>query len=183
MRKVIHWELYKKFKFDHTNKCYMHNLESILENDTHKLHGDFDIQTNHLISARRLDILIINQKKKKKRENLKIGLWCPGWPLSKIERKWKKDKYLDLARELMKLWNMKVTFRPIVIGALGTVTKGLIKRLEDLEIRGWVETFQTTALLRSTRILRRVLDTWRDLLSPKLRWKTIGSCWWEKLKE
>ena len=42
----------------------------------------------------------------------------------------------------------------IVIGALGTITKGLIKGLEDLEIRGQVETIQTTALLRSARILR-----------------------------
>ena len=44
--------------------------------------------------------------------------------------------YLDLARELKKKWNMKVTVIPIVIAALGTVTEGLIKRQEDLEIRG-----------------------------------------------
>ena len=35
----------------------------------------------------------------------------------------KKDKYLDLARELKKLWNMKVTIVPIVIGSLGTILK------------------------------------------------------------
>ena len=35
--KVIHWELSKKLKFDHMNKCYMHNPESVLENETHKL--------------------------------------------------------------------------------------------------------------------------------------------------
>ena len=46
---------------------------------------------------------------------------------------------------------MKVTIIPIVIGAFGTVTKGLLKELEDLEVR--VETIQTTALLRSARIL------------------------------
>ena len=40
----------------------------------------------------------------------------------------KKDKYLDLARELKKLWNMQVTIIPIVIGVYGTVTKGLLKR-------------------------------------------------------
>ena len=45
----------------------------------------------------------------------------------------KKDKYLDLARELKKLWNTKVTIMPIVIGALGTITKGLLKGLEDLD--------------------------------------------------
>ena len=39
------------------------------------------------------------------------------------------DKYLELARELKKLLNIKVTIIPIVIGALGTVTKGLLQRL------------------------------------------------------
>ena len=63
----------------------------------------------------------------------------------------KRDKYLDLARELKNLWNMKVTIIPIIIGALGTVTKGLVQGQEDLEITGRVETVQTTALLRSAR--------------------------------
>ena len=62
----------------------------------------------------------------------------------------KKNKYLDLAIELKKLWNMKVTIVPNVIGALGTIFKGLLKGLEDLEVGGRVETIQTTALLRTT---------------------------------
>ena len=48
---------------------------------------------------------------------------------------------------------MKVTIIPIVIGAFGTVSKGLLKGLGDLEVGGRVETIQTTALLRTTRIL------------------------------
>ena len=40
----------------------------------------------------------------------------------KLKESEKKDKYLDLAREFKKLWNMKVTIVPIVIGALGTET-------------------------------------------------------------
>ena len=71
----------------------------------------------------------------------------------------KKDKYIDLTRELKKQWNMKVAIVPIVIGALGTVTKGLLKDLEDLEVGGRVETIQMTELLRTARILRRVLET------------------------
>ena len=54
---------------------------------------------------------------------------------------------------------MKGTIIPIVIGAFGTVTKGLSKGLKDLEVGGRVETIQTTALLRTARILRRVLET------------------------
>ena len=61
----------------------------------------------------------------------------------------KKNKYLDLARELKKLWNMKVTIVLIVIGAIGTITKRLLKGLEDLEVGGRVGTIQTTALLRT----------------------------------
>ena len=83
----------------------------------------------------------------------------------------KKDKYLDLARELRKLWNMQVAIMPIVIGAFETVTKELLKGLEDLEVGGRVETIQTTTSLRTARILRRVLETWGDLQSLKLQWK------------
>ena len=67
-----------------------------------------------------------------------------------------------------------MTIIPIVIGAFGTVSKGLWKELEDLEVGGRVETIQTTALLRTGRILSRVLETWRGLLSLKLQWKTIS---------
>ena len=79
---------------------------------------------------------------------------------------------------------MKVTIVPIVIGALGTVTKGLLKGLEDLEVGGRVETIQTTALLRTARILRRVLETWGDVLSLKLQWKNHQlKLMWKTLKE
>ena len=68
-----------------------------------------------------------------------------------------RNKYLDLARELKNLLNMKVTVMPFVIGTFGTVTKGLLKGREDIEIRGREETIQTTALLRSARTQRSVL--------------------------
>ena len=54
---------------------------------------------------------------------------------------------------------MKVTIISIVIGVFGTVTKGLLKGLGELEVGGRMETIQTTALLRTARILRRILET------------------------
>ena len=77
----------------------------------------------------------------------------------KLKESEKKDKYLDLARELKKLLNMKLTIIPIVISAFGTVTKGLLKGLGELEVGGRIETIQTITLLRTARILRRVLET------------------------
>ena len=72
----------------------------------------------------------------------------------KVKESEKKDKYLDLAWELKTVAGIQ-----IVIGALSIVTKELVHGLEDLEIRGRVQSIQTTALLRMARILRRVLDT------------------------
>ena len=101
-----------------------------------------------------------NKKKKEKKRTCRIVyLAVPADQRVKLNESEKKDKYLDLAWELKKLWNMKVMVIPIVIGALCTVTKGLFKGLGDLEIRGRVETIQATRLLRTARILRSVLET------------------------
>ena len=42
---------------------------------------------------------------------------------------------------------MKVTFIPIVIGALGTLIEGLIKWLEDFEIRGRVKDYPNYCII------------------------------------
>ena len=54
---------------------------------------------------------------------------------------------------------MWTTVIPILVGALGMVQKSLVKELGESEIGGQADTNQTTALLRSARILRRVLET------------------------
>ena len=150
----------------------MHNPTPVLENNAHKLLGDFDIHTDHLISARRPDRVIIH---KKKRTCKIVDFAVPADHRIKLKECEKKDKYPDLTRKLRKnLWYMQVKIIPIVIGVFGTVTKGLLKGLEELEVGGRVETIQTTTLLRTARILRRVLETWGDLLSLRLQWKTIS---------
>ena len=123
----------------------MHNPVPILENDTHKILWDSDIYTDHQISARRPDLIIISKKK--------VEIAVPTDPRIKLKEREKKNKYLDLARELKNLWNMKVTIIPIRIGAFGTVNKGLLKGLDDLEVGRRGEIIQTTELLRTARIL------------------------------
>ena len=73
----------------------------------------------------------------------------------------KKGNYHDFARDLKKLWNMKMIIVPIVIGAFGTVTKGLLKGVEDL----W---------LRRPSKLQNTEKSPGDLLPLKLQWETIS---------
>ena len=65
-----------------------------------RLLWDFEIQTNHLISARPPDLVIICQKKKENLPN--CGLCCPADLRVKLKGREKKDKYLDLDRKLTK---------------------------------------------------------------------------------
>ena len=79
----------------------MHNLAPALENDTRKLLWDFDLQTDRLISARRPDLIIIKKKKKKKICKI-VDFALPADHRIKLKECEKRDKYLDLARELKK---------------------------------------------------------------------------------
>ena len=64
----------------------MHNPAPVLENDSHKLLWDFNIQTDQLIPARRPDLIIINKK-----ENLQnCRFCCLGGPQNKSEGKGKE---------------------------------------------------------------------------------------------
>ena len=77
----------------------MHNPAHVLENNTHKLLWDFDIQTDHLISSRRPDLEIIHKKK----ITCKIvDFAVPAERRIKLKECEKKDKYLDLTREMKK---------------------------------------------------------------------------------
>ena len=84
----------------------MHKPAPAPENDTHKLLWDFNIQTDHLIPARRSDLIIINKKKKKKekeKRTCKIAYFAvPVDHRIKLKECEKKDRYLDLAREMKK---------------------------------------------------------------------------------
>ena len=72
----------KKFKFDHRNKWYIHNQESVLENETYKYLWDFD----HLIPTRRPE-----QTQKKEKGNLpNCGFYRPGGAPSENKRKRKE---------------------------------------------------------------------------------------------
>ena len=95
----------------------------------------------------------------------KKGLSCkfidPFCPFNiRIEKTEEKcTNYSDLKYEIARIWKMKkVDVIPVVIGALGTVTKNFDKWLEKLELDLTVEMLQRPCLLGTARIIRKVLD-------------------------
>ena len=146
--KVIHWELYKKLKFDQTNKWYRHKAEFFPENETHNINCVFEIQRNFLNLARRLHLIKKKKEKKKKKKKKKkenriycvVGFAVPANFRVKFKEIEKRDEYLDIAIEQRKLWSINVTVVLIIIGTLRTVPKRLERGLEELEIGGRIET-------------------------------------------
>ena len=75
--------------------------QQLSENDTHKHLWDFDIQTNHLISARIPDLIIINYNKKKRICKI-VDFAVPTEHRIKLKECEKEDKYRHIAREFKK---------------------------------------------------------------------------------
>ena len=68
----------------------------------------------------------------------------------------KKSKYKDLELEIQRMWHMKTIVIPVVVGALGTVKKGMVENIEKVAKRATVTEIQKICVLGSARILRKV---------------------------
>jgi hypothetical protein len=70
-----------------------------------------------------------------------------------------KLKYKSLGIEIQRMWNLKCTIIPVIIGATGTVTKNLRKNLEALPGKHSIDLLQKTAVLGTSHIIRKVLQS------------------------
>ena len=116
---------------------------------------DFTIQTDREIHHRRPDIVI---QKKKAKETIIVDIAVPGDSNVLQKETEKYEKYQDLAREIKRIWKSRTKVVPVVVGALGSVSKKLAGHLEQIRIKNRTRTMQTSALLGSAHILRKVLE-------------------------
>ena len=138
---------------------YYHMINAQIRISQDKILWDFELRTKHLLPVRRTELVIIQNKKERKNEKKRKKR---TYILLKIKERKTIYKYLYLSKELKILWNMRVT---AIVGGFGTILKGSEKDLEQLEIGRKIKLIQITKLFRTTRILRRVLETRGDLLS------------------
>ena len=153
--KIVHWKLAIKFNFEAGDKWYEHEPESVLENEDYKILWDFSIQTDHVIEARRPDLVVVD---KKERSCKIIDFAVPRDSRIEEKEKDKIEKYQELGRELQKIWNVKVKIIPLVVGSLGAIPKQFGNRLKQIGIAVGTAQVQKTVLLGTAGILRKVLE-------------------------
>ena len=66
-------------------------------------------------------------------------------------------KYKDLTTETQRMWNVKTKVIPVVIGAIGTISKSFRKYVSNIPGKYEVKELQKTAILGTAHILRKVL--------------------------
>ena len=92
---------------------------------------DFSIQTDHVIEARRPDLVVVDKKEKSCKI---IDFAVPGDSRIEEKEKDKIEKYQKLERELQKIWNVKVKIIQLVVGCLGAIPKQFGNRLKQAGI-------------------------------------------------
>jgi len=74
------------------------------------------------------------------------------------KKKKKKLKYKSLCLEIQRMWNLKCTITPLIIGATGVVMRSLRKNLEAVPGTHSIDSLQKTAILGISHMMRKVLQ-------------------------
>ena len=130
--------------------------ELVVGNVLIKILWDITIQTDHPLEANKPDIVLLN---KEDNSCWIVDVACPFDTRVVGKEKEKVEKYQDLKREIQRMWKCKtVKIIPIVIGALGTMSKQFSRWLQLIGMTNYLAVLQKACLLGTARILRKVLD-------------------------
>ena len=153
--RLVHWKLCCKYDIDRSEKWYERQPERVVESESFKILWDMSIHCDHNIAARKPDVVV----EKESNKVIIVHIASP-WDHRVHEKEYEKlEKYQELKREIKNIWGIRhVEVVPIVVGALGGVSKGLDGWLTKLGIAIKKGLLQKTALLGTARILRKVLE-------------------------
>jgi hypothetical protein len=152
--RYLHWSICKAAGIHVNEKWYKHEPEPVSENRNICVLWDFTIHTDRTIKANRPDIIIKNKTQK---TCLLIDVAIPADTNVSFKEFEKKSKYKDLEIEVQRMWNMKAKTIPVVIGALGLVSKDFEANLKEIPGKISESEVQKISLMGTAHILRKVL--------------------------
>ena len=154
----VYWELCGRYGLKRSETWYdeVPDPVRVSANGRFEIRWDQKIHTPRAIKHNRPDVVVIDREDRK-------------WTMidfavcfdANVERKEveKMEVYNELATLVRGAHKVKVNIVPIVVGALGVVSKGLEGWLKKLEVGDIIGGLQTTALICTAAILKKVLNT------------------------
>jgi len=112
------------------------------------------VRTDREVTANRPDIIIKNKKEKT------CTLLDVAIPADRnvVQKEAEKKKYKSLCTEIQRMWNLKCTIVPVIIGATGIVTRSLRKNVETVPGKHSIDSLQKTTILGTSHTIRKVLQ-------------------------
>ena len=105
------------------------------------------------------EIYELKTRNKQKRENMHTDRVAIPADRNVTQNEAEKElKYNSLCIEIQRMWNLKCTIIPVIIGATGIVTRSLRNNLEAVPGKHSIDSLQKTAILGTSRIIRKVLQ-------------------------
>ena len=151
----MHWKICKEFGIEVKERWYEHEPKTVTENDSVTILWDMPIHTDRTIAANRPDIVLKNKKDK---ICLLIDMTVSLDTNTSVKATQKFTKYKDLEMEVERMWGLKTTTVPVVMGALGTIKKDMENYTNKIPGNINIHELQKLNLLSTAHLLRRVLS-------------------------
>ena len=133
----------------HSNRDFNLSLKACNNNNNNNNNTDREVTAN------RPDIIIKNKKEK---TCTLIDVAIPTNRNVVQKEAEKKLKYKSLCIEIQRMWNLKCTIVPVIVGATGILTRSLKKNWETIPGKHSIDSLQKTAILGTSHIIRKVLQ-------------------------
>ena len=156
--RIIHQQLALKYNLVESEVPYYRYVpDPVLENGNITLYWDQSIITDRTIVAKKPNIVVVDRSERRAMI-VDITVLHDG-NLVKAKKD-KQIKYLDLAREVVDMWDVNsAIIVPIVVSANGLIAKSLDQYLRRLSLGSWIKgLIQKAVLLDTARIVRRFLS-------------------------
>jgi len=138
-----------------TDKCYTHMPKRVCEEGDVTVLWNQAVHTDREVTANR-PVIIIKNKKEKTCTLTDVAIPADRNVVQKEEEK--KLKYKILCIEIQRMWNLKCTIVPVIIGATGIVTRKLKKNLETIPRKHSIDSLHKTAIIGTSHIIWKVLQ-------------------------
>ncbi|TWW62748.1 hypothetical protein D4764_04G0013950 [Takifugu flavidus] len=126
----------------------------VVENKQAKILWDFQIQTDKMVVANQPDRVVVDKHRK---TVVVIDVAIPSDSNIRKKEHEKLEKYQGLKEEMERMWGIKATVVPVVIGTLGAVTPNLSRWFQQIPGTTSEISVQKTAVVGTAKILRRTL--------------------------
>ena len=155
MGQYIRWKICQHYNAPYARNCYEHKPKKVVETESATILWDFSIHADRTIQANKSDINIKGHKEK----TCKLLDFTFPLDINISAKQFEKlSNYKNLQMEIERMWQLKTSVIPIVVGALVLVKRGTAKHLKKILGKQNLAEMQKILLTSTEHIKKSVIN-------------------------